>query len=305
MTDSPESLVRENINSSIESKKEKIEKINLKILLVEDTPVNQKVLNSQLKTLGMEADCVFNGAQALDRLDQMDYDIIFMDCIMPILDGYKTAKTLREREGETRHTIVIAMTANTLKGEREKCLAAGMDDYISKPVEIETLTALLQRWTSILAAQRKIDCKDCISTAIQKPKENCFPTPKPLEARDLVNENISMLVDLHRLSVLAGGNPEFELELLATFSKDAQCHLELAELALKAWDFDTLFYRAHQLKGSGKMVGVRYLPELAEMLEYVAKEKQFNEAEKLITQLKEILNQISDKMSNLNLRGNN
>ena len=119
----------------------------LKILLVEDTPINQKVALSLLKVAGYkDCDCAANGREALDRLAETDYDVVLMDCQMPVLDGYEATKLLREREGSDRHTIVIAMTANAMKGDREKCLAAGMDDYISKPIDLEGLKDVLNAW---------------------------------------------------------------------------------------------------------------------------------------------------------------
>ena len=113
---------------------------------MEDTPINQKVVLNQLKVLGYQADLANNGQEALEILAQQNYDLVFMDCLMPLLDGYQTTRQLRQREGTQRHTIVIAMTANALQGEREKCLQAGMDDYLTKPVEIKKLAEVLQEW---------------------------------------------------------------------------------------------------------------------------------------------------------------
>ena len=119
---------------------------DLKILLVEDTPINQKVVLNQLEVLGYQADCVENGQQCLDIIDRENYDIVLMDCQMPVLDGYQATKTLRQRETGDRHTVVIGLTAYAMKGDREKCLAAGMDHYLSKPVRLEDLHAVLLQY---------------------------------------------------------------------------------------------------------------------------------------------------------------
>ncbi|HEY9838306.1 MAG TPA: response regulator, partial [Vampirovibrionales bacterium] len=124
----------------------------LKILLVEDTPINQKVILNQIKVLGYAADCVENGQEALDCLAEQHYDLVLMDCLMPVLDGYKTTKALRDREGSSRHTPVIAMTANAMKGDREKCLESGMDDYISKPVDLDELATILRNWGETISS---------------------------------------------------------------------------------------------------------------------------------------------------------
>lgn len=119
------------------------------ILIVEDTKINQKVILQQLKRLGYAADCVNNGQEALDRLESADYDIVLMDCQMPVLDGYAATEQLRIRENTQpkSRTVVIGLTAYAMKGDREKCLAAGMDDYLSKPVSMSDLAATLEKWS--------------------------------------------------------------------------------------------------------------------------------------------------------------
>lgn len=101
-----------------------------------------------LENNGYQADSVSNGQEFLDRIAERDYDIVLMDCQMPVLDGYEATQRLREREGESKHTIIIGLTAHATPEDRQKCLDAGMDDYLSKPIVEEDLIALLRQWTN-------------------------------------------------------------------------------------------------------------------------------------------------------------
>ncbi len=129
-----------------------VEKREFKVLLAEDNLVNQKVALKILEKFGLHAEVAATGQEALDRLDRTAYDLIFMDCQMPEMDGFEATRLIRSRE--VGHVPIIAMTANAMVGDRERCLEVGMDDYISKPVRVEAVQGALERWLPSAVGER-------------------------------------------------------------------------------------------------------------------------------------------------------
>jgi CheY-like chemotaxis protein len=137
----PRTLARALIAPSLRSQQ-------IRVLIAEDNTVNQRVTVGQLKKLGYSADVVPDGLAVLSALDRTHYDIILMDCQMPEMDGYEATQRIRARTGDFPQPHIIAMTAHAMQGDREKCLAVGMNDYISKPVQLKTLAVALARGLS-------------------------------------------------------------------------------------------------------------------------------------------------------------
>jgi CheY-like chemotaxis protein len=121
----------------------------IKVLVVEDHPVNQTIIRAMLTRMGCDIDMADNGVQALSAFETNTYDLVLMDCQMPEMDGFDTTRALREREAlnpTMGRVPVIALTALAMLGDAERCLAAGMDDYLTKPIQLEQLSAKMQRW---------------------------------------------------------------------------------------------------------------------------------------------------------------
>ena len=126
----------------------------LNILLAEDNAVNQMLAVHLLEKIGYRADVVENGLDAVDRVRGGRYDLVLMDCQMPEMDGYQATAEIRRLEAGKRHTNIVAVTANAMLGDREKCLKAGMDDYLSKPIQLAQLKSVLERWSQVASAEQ-------------------------------------------------------------------------------------------------------------------------------------------------------
>ena len=214
----------------------------LRILLAEDNIVNQKVAARQLQSLGHSVDTAANGLEVLEAIGRVPYDIIFMDCQMPEMDGFEATFRIRLRENssdEGHHIPIIALTANAMEGDREKCLAAGMDDYISKPVRLEELKARL----------RNI-----------RPGSPAAP----------VLETLAGILDptvWQSLQQLANGSSDFLRQLMETFLTDAEQSLLSMREASAEKNVAALEKLVHRLKGSAGNIGATKIASLCRELE--------------------------------------
>jgi CHASE2 domain-containing sensor protein/CheY-like chemotaxis protein/HPt (histidine-containing phosphotransfer) domain-containing protein len=250
---------------------------SVKILVVEDTPVNQKVVRNQLKLMGYEeVVCADNGQLALDRLAQESFNIILMDCQMPVLDGYETSRRIRQEYGDS--LPIIAMTAHALDGERDKCLAAGMDDYITKPVKRERLAERLEFWLeqSLPPADPTADGPTEESSVESLPEPaispelspELSPEPSPELSPEPSPESMDLaVIDVQQMAAITGGDREFQQELLETFSDDALDSLDGIKTALEQQDWQRLYQLAHKLKGASSSAAILRVPDLARQLE--------------------------------------
>lgn len=259
---------------------------SLKILLAEDHPINQQVILAQLAVLGYQADCASNGKEALDLLAANSYELVLMDCQMPILDGYETTQKLREQEKGDRHTFVIALTAHAMPGEREKCLAMGMDDYLSKPVDLAALAAAINSYEIELKFSKKNlnnenfdkKKKDYSTTRFTKqvPQQvfSAVSSAQQIAVQTWEEEDCDGLFDKQRLEELRRVNIRLPQRILQSFVENVKLDLESAKNAVIAKDWQVVEYQAHRIKGSSANVGVTLMSDLAAQLELHARSFQ-------------------------------
>ncbi len=242
------------------------EALRARVLVVEDNPINLEYCVSALKILGCEVETAQTGRQALELLQRKSFDIVLMDCQMPEMDGYEATKRLREmEERQGKHTVVIALTAHALKGDREKCLAAGMDDYLSKPFTIDQLRAVLERWLK--------------------------GRPKPQsETKEGLAEEIPVFDPEQLKNFEVPGKPgdkTFLLRMVGLYLARVPELLEEIKQAASRGDQETLHRAAHSLKSNCAMMGAMRMAEVARELEFAAAEGRKEEWAALIERLEE------------------
>lgn len=264
-----------------------------KILVVEDSYVNQKVIFRQLERLGYEqVQFADNGIYALQVLGQEAIDLVLMDCLMPRLDGYKTTQLLRKQEQKRGAPAlpIIAMTGNALEGDREKCLAAGMTDYLVKPVTLEQLQETLIQYLGTehflpMAAPPDRPRDDTLST---------FPLSRAGQE----------LIDYGQLNKLVGDDRQWLQELLLSYVEHAQPQIQAIATAWAQEDFKELQHQAHQLKGASRMTGIHSVGELASILERKALTGDRQDVPQLIDHLKTIFHQVCEEIQSHPLEDN-
>jgi CheY-like chemotaxis protein len=234
----------------------------LRVLVAEDNVVNQRVALRMLTRIGCRVDVVANGQEAVDAVQRVPYDIVFMDCNMPELDGFAATAAIRASEGNNHHTVIIAMTANALKGDREKCLSSGMDDYISKPVSQKELAGVVGRWSA--------------------------PAGEPVPVQNPAVEE-TPAIDTSRLDELAElgdeEDPHWLTTILQRFEEDASSRVVRLVVAAETGNPKDLEQVAHALKGSCGNVGATTMAAIAHQLQTLGRDGTVEGAGDLIAAL--------------------
>ncbi len=239
-------LARSQAATATSKKTDALSAAAAKILIVEDSPINQKLTLAQLAKLGYRADVAENGQDALDVMQDRDYDLVLMDCQMPVMDGFEATRTIRESEkNQGGHLTIIAMTANAMQGDRETCILAGMDDYLSKPVMMEELKALLAHW---LAGEEKSIPGNLSGKMEQQPT---LDTQTTEELYSLVGTEFSDI-----LRIFLDETPELIVAL---------------QQAVSSGDSEQAMRVAHRLKSGSASMGARLFSEMCLQIEKLAR----------------------------------
>jgi CheY-like chemotaxis protein/HPt (histidine-containing phosphotransfer) domain-containing protein len=230
------------------------------VLLVEDNEVNQIVASEMLSALGLDVTVVSNGQEAVEHYEHAACDLILMDCQMPVMDGFAASRAIRQREAalDKNRTPIVAVTANALPGDRENCIAAGMDDHLSKPITNQALRAVLHQYFTN-------DDED-IAREIESPAALIAGSGKPAENSVIDSKMIRQLENLE-----ASSGKKVVARILEVFLKSAfELKASLCE-ALYAEDWQRVTQAAHTLKSSSANVGAMGLSALCKDLEMLAR----------------------------------
>ena len=285
-----------------------------RILVAEDNPVNQRVASHMLKKLGYRCDIASNGKEAVDMLAQIPYDLVLMDCQMPDMDGYMATQNIRERENPLgRHTPIIAMTANAMREDRARCLDAGMDGFIPKPIALEELETAVDCWLPReTGAPRDAGANDAsgftFTTAanaedlrMSRLPEQAVAAPSfavdpslvaALAAQfaapdDVANQSSVDLSILDNLANMAEDGDDFVTRLIVTFLTDTSSRIVTLHVAFDAADTVSIERTGHAIKGSAGNMGATTLAGLGAALQGAGQKQDLAEAGTLIERLED------------------
>ncbi len=252
---------------------------------MDDNTTNQKVGRLMLENLGCRVDTAANGKEAVEMLELLPYDTVFMDCEMPEMDGYEATAEIRRRMTGQQRIPIIAMTAKAIQGDRERCLDSGMDDYITKPVRLEDIEAALERWIP----KNKPAVVNAVGT-----HPTAFPSGSSGKVRDAVKciatagrPALDPEVTQRLRDLAAATDPSVLAEIYEAFLTSTDGYLANLRQAAQAGNCDGLAKAAHALKGASANIGAKDMAAMAGQLESSGGESATVGAEELIDRLEQ------------------
>jgi two-component system sensor histidine kinase/response regulator len=250
---------------------------SIRLLLAEDNPVNQEVAISMLEMLGCRCDLAANGVEVLAALERADYDVILMDCQMPEMDGFEATAEIRRREQSApgQHVPIIAVTANAMEGDREQCLQAGMDDYLSKPFSRVQLLEVLSRWFGQAAA-------DAAHEQQERPAAANDDAAASLDAGALSNIR----------SLQQAGKPDILARVIDLYLADCPGVMNQLRSAIAAGDAGQVRQLAHRMKSGSANLGALRMAELCKQLEQLGHGGELGDAAALLQRIETEFRQV-------------
>ena len=249
-------------------------KLQPNILLAEDNEMNRKIITAMLKQNNLVCDIAENGAEALKAVVNKNYDVILMDCQMPVMDGYETTSKIRELEGDEKHTFIIAMTANAMEGDRKKCIDAGMDDYISKPIDYNTMFKMIEA-----NIKPREGCVEDLNYINKITKDFDYGVAK----NNIINESIDKFI------ASTGLEKDDAMEIILDYIKYLPEMLKKINSDILEENTKEIAKAAHQLKGSAGNLRIDSIYKLAINLEESALNNDINSCKNLLRKIQELI----------------
>ena len=279
----------------------------LRLLIAEDNPINQRLAVILLQKAGFSVDTVENGAQAVEQVQKKHFNAVLMDVQMPEMDGFEATVRIRQLEGRVGHIPIIAMTADALKGDRERCLDVGMDDYVSKPLDPPTLMKIIDQWTqpglenTVRAeAATNSEVQDYTDRLVTSPfveadlategglfgeetQQVVSSLPSPVQDVKQIVLETELPVDIRSAMVRFEGDRSFFLEMVQEFTEHLADRMFEMKAALEVGDANRLSHHAHNLKGVAANFSAEPLVRLAKELETSGKQEDLADAPALLS----------------------
>ena len=244
--------------------------LNSCVLLVEDNVVNQEVGCAMMEAFGCRVDVASNGYEAIDRIEAGIYDVVFMDCEMPLMDGFEATRIIREREKNgCGRTTIVALTAHDSEADRLRCFEAGMDDHLSKPFLMRELSGMLEKWSSKNTAQ-----DSTAGTGVPQPES---VTP------EIVNQDHLDRKSLDKIKSLGPNGPKMLAAVISIYLNDSPVLIERLSESLNAGDADGVAQAAHALKSASANLGAMSLAEICRQVEDIARLNSVQGCDSLIS----------------------
>ena len=275
---------------------EEAERLGQLILVAEDNVTNQEVIRRQLNRLGYAADIVADGVEAMEALKSKHYALLLTDCHMPNLDGYELAGKIRTQEDPLDDRLaIIAITANALEGEVERCLEAGMDDYLPKPLEMAELRQVLKKWMPVSALDDPMVDEDGVPAGL-------MPTAASVDAdgpSSPADTDAGRTLDPNALKAMFDDDEETIREILKEFVPPSADNVQEIVVQFELGNAEELGAGAHKLKSSARAVGAHRLADLCEILEAAGGSADWAEINRAVPQLAGALEAVAREIDKL------